>query len=122
MSKCNYVITGCLLSAHIFDSFVYVTKSQLSGIPDLVFQQEGAPPHWSEQARADSDAIFGDAWIGRTWLDLTLDFFFWGYVKDRVYKTAVNDIDHPKERIQEAVRSVTAYMITATWGRHYEAA
>ena len=32
-----------------------------------------------------------------------------------VYKTAVNDIDHLKEKIQEAVRSVTADMIAATW-------
>ena len=55
------------------------------------------------------------AWPARS-PDLTpLDFFFWGYVKDRVYKTAVNDIDHLKEKIQEAVRSVTADMIAATW-------
>ena len=36
-------------------------------------------------------------------LEISLDppplhFFFWGYVKDRVYKTAVNGIDHPKEK------------------------
>ena len=38
--------------------------------------------------------------------DLTpLDFFFWGYVNDRVYKTAVNDIDHLKEKTQEVVKS-----------------
>ena len=96
----------------------------IADIPDLVFQQDGAPPHWSRHVRAYLDATFGDAWIGRggptAWParspDLTpLDFFFWGYVKDRVYKTAVNDIDHLKEKIQEAVRSVTADMIAATW-------
>ena len=50
-----------------------------------MFQQDGSPPH------------------------------FWGYVKDRVYKTAANDIDHPKEKNQDAVTSVTADMIAATW-------
>ena len=63
--------------------------------------------HWFRHVRAYLDATFGDAWIGRggptAWPvmspDLTpLDFFFWGYVKDRVYKTAVNDIDHLKEK------------------------
>ena len=37
---------------------------------------------------------------------------FWGYVKDT---TAVNVIDHLKEKIQEAVRFVTANMIATTW-------
>ena len=45
----------------------------------------------------------------------TFLLFLQGYVKYRVCKTAVNDIDHLKERIQEAVRSVTADMIAATW-------
>ena len=44
----------------------------------------------------------------------------WGYVKDRVYKTAVNDIDHLKEKIQDAVRPVTAGMIAATWSELYK--
>ena len=48
--------------------------------------------------------------------DITpFDFFFWGYVKDRVYKTPVNDMDHLKEKIREAVASVTPDMIRATY-------
>ena len=81
----------------------------ISDIPDLVFQQNGAPPPTLAQAirhvRAYLDATLRDAWIGRggptAWParcpDLTrLDFFFW--VKDRVYNTAVNEIDHLKEK------------------------
>ena len=76
----------------------------ISDIPDLVFQQDGAPPNWSSHVRPYLDATLRDAWIGRggptAWParcpDLTpLDFFFW--VKDRVYNTAVNEIDHLKE-------------------------
>ena len=63
----------------------------ISDIPDLVFQQDGALPHWSRHVRAYLDATLRDAWIGRggptAWParcpDLThFDFFFW--VKDRV--------------------------------------
>ena len=68
--------------------------------------------------------MFGDAWIGRggptAWParspDITpRDFFLWGYVKDRVYKTPVNDMDHLKEKIREAVRSVTPVMLRNTY-------
>ena len=36
------------------------------------------------------------------------------YVQDSVYQTAVSGIYHLNEKIQEAVRSVTADMIAAT--------
>ena len=97
---------------------------QLNRIPHLVFQQDGAAPHWSRAVRAYLDDAFPDNWIGRggptAWLarspDFTpCDFFLWGYVKDRVYKTPVNDIDHLKEKIREAVASVTPDMLAATW-------
>ena len=83
-----------------------------------------APPHWSLNVKAYFDDVFPDAWIGRggptAWParspDITpLDFFLWGYVKDRVYKTPVDDIDHLKEKIREAVAFVTPDMLAATW-------
>ena len=64
--------------------------------------------------RAYLETTFRDAWIGRGVIT-PLNVFFWGYVKNRVYKTAVNDKDHLKEKIQESVRFVTADMIAATW-------
>ena len=48
--------------------------------------------------------------------DLTpLDFFLWGYVKDRVNATPVRDIDHLKEKIRAEVGSVTFLMLAKTW-------
>ena len=41
--------------------------------------------------------------------------FLWGYIKDRVYKTPVHDMDHLKQKIREAVASVTPGMLAATW-------
>ena len=68
-------------------------------IVDFIFQQEGAPPHYHLDVRAQLNAIFPGRWIGRashndspllSWPprspDLTpCDCFLWGYVKDRVY-------------------------------------
>ena len=96
----------------------------LNTIPNLIFQQDGAPPHWARGVRAFLDRAFQGSWIGRggsiAWptrsLDITpLDFFLWGYVKDRVYKTPVNDLEELKEKIRQAVASVTPDMIEATW-------
>ena len=96
----------------------------IKNIPGLIFQQDGAPPHWALNVRASLDNAFPGSWIGRggptAWParspDVTpLDFFLWGYVKDRVYKTPVNDMDHLKEKIREAVASVSRTMINQTW-------
>ena len=35
-----------------------------------------------------------------------LDFFLWGYVKDQVFKTQVNELDGLKPRMRDAVKKV----------------
>ena len=58
------------------------------------FQQDGAPPYYHRDVRSFLDEILPNRWIGRRSfaeypprsLDLTpLDFFLWGYLKDKVY-------------------------------------
>jgi nicotinamide mononucleotide adenylyltransferase len=70
------------------------------------------------------DAKFPNRWIRRDgqipWpprsSDIThLDFFLWGYVKDKVYLTPVPDIDTSKARIREALAAVTEEMLEKTW-------
>jgi len=55
----------------------------------IIFQQDGAPPHWGSHVCRFLDASFPNRWIGRDGLtawpprspDITpLDFFLWGYV------------------------------------------
>jgi hypothetical protein len=71
--------------------------------PNVVFQQDVAPPHWVPTAPE-----FSGRWVRRhgsiPWpprsLDITpLDFFLWGYVKDIAYKTPVTTLDELKLRI-----------------------
>ena len=66
--------------------------------PDIRFQLDGAPPHWSLVVRERLDTAFPGRWIGRdgpvSWSarlpDLTqLDFFLWGYVKTQVFTDEV---------------------------------
>jgi hypothetical protein len=63
-------------------------------------------------------------WIGRggpiAWPsrspDLTpLDYFLRGYVKNIVYQVKINNLQHLKARIWDAVAMVTPNILQATW-------
>ena len=67
---------------------------------------------------------FPNRWIGRNgptlWPprspDITpLDFFLWGYVKDRVYRTPVRDVETLQSRIIEVLATVNEEMLENTW-------
>ena len=93
--------------------------------PWIIYQHDGAPPHWGSVVRQFLDEKFPDRWIGRDepipWSprspDITpLDFFFfWGYIKDRVFVTPVRDIETLKARIADVASSVTEQMLDNTW-------
>ena len=98
---------------------------------DLIFQQDGAPPHWAHIVRDYLNETFPNQWIGRgagksdgkgllEWPprlpDLTpLDFFLWGHVKQLVFRVKVRDMQHLIERIAEAVSSITPRMLCNVW-------
>jgi len=73
----------------------------------IIFQQHGAPPQWGSDVRRFLDATFPNRWIGRDGLtpwpprppDITrLDFFLWGYVKNKMFSTSVPDITNLKAK------------------------
>ena len=75
---------------HMLDSFVWPTVSGWDNIDDLIFMQDGAPPHFALTVRAWLDQHFSGRWLGRRgpheWPprspDLTpCDFYLWGYTK-----------------------------------------
>lgn len=82
----------------------------------LIWQQDGAPPHWYRPARQWLDQHFGRCWIGRNgpmaWPprspDLTAsDFWLWGHLKYLVYQTQPVNIDDLKEKIRRAFEVIT---------------
>ena len=102
----------------------YVSPQLEQYQPQLIFQQDGAPPHWGLEVRQFLNDTFPERWIGRDgpipWLphspDITpLDFFLWGYVKDIVYRTKVRDVSDLQQRIIEALDTVTVDMLARTW-------
>ena len=68
------------------------------------------------------DTTFPNRWIGRDGPTPTtiaryhpLDFFLWGYVKDKVFSTPVPDITNLKARKTDAFATVTEDMLENTW-------
>ena len=95
-----------------------------NGFMDALFLLDGAPAHFSKEAREWLDTTFPNRWIGRgsefvQWPprspDLTpLDFFFWGFVKGETYKYAPKTLNQLKESIKTAFDSVTPFMLQNT--------
>jgi len=74
----------------------------------MFFMHDGAPPHFSRIARQYLNDHFPGKWIGRygpvAWPprspDLNpIDFYLWGYVKNKVYSTPVTTVNELWERI-----------------------
>lgn len=85
------------------------------------FQQDGAPPHYARIVRDYLDTIFLNRWIGRRGFiewpprspDLApLDFYFWGYLKSKVYFNRPHNIQDLKDRIRNEVRLIRPETLT----------
>ncbi|XP_025264144.1 uncharacterized protein LOC112637804 [Camponotus floridanus] len=81
------------------------------------FQQDGAPPHYGRNVRNYLDVVFNDRWIGRRgyieWParspDLSpLDYFLWGYLKDRMYKNKPQNLQELRQRILDECAIILA--------------
>ena len=84
-----------------------------------LYQQDGAPPHYSISARKLLDDKMRGRWIGRRgpteWPprspDLSVcDFFFWGALRDRVYRHRPNNKDQLARRIEEEIQNFPQVM------------
>ena len=88
-------------------------------VDDVYFRQNGATCHTScetfgllrEKFPGRVISQYGDYnWPPRS-CDLTpLDFFLWGYVKDRVYAHAPQSIQEPKEKICALIDEIKPHM------------
>jgi len=83
---------------------------------NVIFQQDGAPPHFALPVRQYLDTKVPNRWIGRagpiSWParspDLTpCDFFLWGFVKDQVFQDLPSSIPQLKTKIRQAIASIT---------------
>ena len=87
-------------------------------VNQVIFQQDGAPPHIAGPVLELLRETFGDRLISRScdfkWPayspDLNpCDFFLWGYLKSRVYRNPVpQDVDQLKNNIRREIRLINA--------------
>lgn len=87
------------------------------------YQHDGCPAHYSRIAREMLDDQFPNRWIGRgsrvNWParspDLTpLDFFLWGFLKDRVYQQRPTTRQDMILRIQDVCTQIDGEMLMRT--------
>lgn len=91
----------------------------------MIFMQDGAPPHYSVDVRQWLDLNFPLRWMGRgskenpapfRWPpyspDLTpCDFFLWGYMKSRIYRTQPANLDDLRRRIEQEFEELQQGMV-----------
>ena len=74
----------------------------------IIFQQDGASPHFTIDIRQWLNPQFPHRWIGRgspirrasSSSDITLlDFFLWGHLKNTIYKTSIKDLTELRRKI-----------------------
>jgi hypothetical protein len=124
-----HMIGPFLFAERTVTSTTYLDMLELFAVPQIggnnvIFQQDGAPPHFSNVVREFLDVNFPLRWIGKggwkQWPprspDLTpLDFYLWAYVKQTVYSETINDIEQLKQRIRAAIASATPDVHCRVW-------
>ena len=83
----------------------------------MVFQQDGAPAHYANIVRNALNEKMEGRWLGRRgsieWParspDLTpLDFFHWGYLKNKVYSKKMRNLEELKSVIAMEIGKLNA--------------
>lgn len=102
-----------ILERHIID---YMDAIPLRNRENLFFQHDGAPAHNAAVVVDCLNNNFRRQWMGTNgpirWParspDLTpLDFFFWGFLKNKIYLNRNDNIEELRENFEAAMRSVT---------------
>lgn len=83
--------------------------------PNVIFQQNGASPHWSLNVHDYLDRAFPQLWIGcdvhTRWLPHSLitplDFFLRSYIKDGVYATPIRNVAALCLKITDDISTIT---------------
>ena len=95
----NTVTGGMYLD--MLEQFLKPQLQQDCILGTVVYQQDGAPPHFGLPVREYLNRTFPNRWIGRgsprLWAarspDLTpMNFFLWGFIKGKVYRMKVRNL------------------------------
>lgn len=121
-----FFIDGALTGEKYLDLLQHQIIPEINNLfpnMNVYFQQDGAPAHYHRIVREYLDTIFPQRWIGRRGVmewparspDMTpLDFFLWGYLKNRVYVNRPSNINDLKARIRLEMQSISPQMINSS--------
>ena len=101
--------------ATLISNFVIPALSDRGRLQDVIFQQDGAPPHTQKNVASLLRSVFRENLIGLgfgvEWPprspDLSPpDFWLWGYLKFRVYRSSPRNLSELKSSIQAEVLNI----------------
>lgn len=131
----DHVIGPYFFEGHLTgEMYVQFLREDLSDLLDDIplnvrrdmeyFQHDGAPAHRDRRSRDYLNQIYPGRWIGNNgpilWPprspDLTpLDFFVWGFIKDKVFQTNSDNVQHLKNKIIDACRLIRGSSLRKTY-------
>lgn len=88
---------------------------------EVIFQQDGAPPHYAMAVRNYLNEVYPGRWIGRRgtieWPARSpdfspLDFFLWGHIKSKIYATEPASLEELRQRITFECQQITPEMLS----------
>jgi transposase len=94
----------------------------MSNLQEVIFQQDGAPPHWEWDVREYLNAILPGCLIDHRGPiplpplspDINPLHFLWGYIKDIVCSRKAKTTEDMKERIINSLATVDESMLERT--------
>lgn len=93
----------------------FLDDLNLADRAQVIFQQDSAPPHNSQAVAGLLTQLFHDRWISTRgpvlWPprspDLTpLDFYFWGFLKNEIYKNRYENTNDLQESISNIINNI----------------
>lgn len=120
-----YIFRGTLNSNQYIEILEHNLENLLDNLPleerqTVVFQQDGAPAHNALIVRNYLNELFPNNWMGTQgpikWParspDLSpLDFFLWGFLKNKIYKYPSTTEEELRENIERAFEAVQPLQI-----------
>lgn len=118
----SVTVTGERYLQMLRDYAIPQLQNEHEGIENMIFMQDGAPPHIYRPVKELLTAVFQDRVISRhfanSWPprspDLNpADYWLWGYLKNLVFRTRPTTLEELKDSIREQIRAIQPEMLNS---------
>ena len=100
----------------VLQTFFLPKVRRLHKVHSVIFQQDGAPPHFVIDVRQHLDHQFPHKWIGRgnpiRWAPcspdlIPLDFFLWNHLKNIIYEAPIKHLTELRRKSYNEIKSIS---------------